>query len=71
MLTSQGRTDKMKRATVEEEKRKNPQLKQADIDTMREWVDSQPHLPPVTGRPIGYEAGILYTTSFLRDSIVT
>lgn len=45
----------MKRATVREELRKNPQLKQEDIEAMREWVESQPHLPPITGsRPPRY-----------------
>lgn len=39
----------MKRATVEEELRKNPQLRLEDVAAMREWVASQPGscLPPI------------------------
>ncbi|XP_034239462.1 retinol-binding protein pinta-like [Thrips palmi] len=38
----------MKLATVEREFRKNPQLKQEDIDAFQEWAAAQPHLPAVT-----------------------
>ncbi|XP_052131537.1 alpha-tocopherol transfer protein-like isoform X2 [Frankliniella occidentalis] len=38
----------MKRASVQEELRKNPQLKQEDIDAMREWVETQTQLPDIT-----------------------
>lgn len=32
--------------TAREEYEKNPALKKSDIDELRKWVESQPHLPP-------------------------
>ncbi|XP_034945203.1 alpha-tocopherol transfer protein-like [Chelonus insularis] len=34
--------------TVEEEKQKNPELKDSDIQMLREWCQKQPHLPKIT-----------------------
>ncbi|KAK3918103.1 Alpha-tocopherol transfer protein [Frankliniella fusca] len=38
----------MKRVTIQDELRKNPQLKQEDIDAMRDWVETQTQLPKIT-----------------------
>ncbi|XP_071561098.1 alpha-tocopherol transfer protein-like isoform X2 [Temnothorax nylanderi] len=37
----------MKRITLEEEMKKNPQLKLSDIQSLREWCEKQPHLPKI------------------------
>ncbi|XP_011648346.1 alpha-tocopherol transfer protein-like [Pogonomyrmex barbatus] len=37
----------MKRITLEEEMKKNPQLKLSDIQLLREWCEKQPHLPKI------------------------
>ena len=33
--------------TFEEELKKNPELKESDIQMLREWNDKQPHLPKI------------------------
>lgn len=33
--------------TVEEEFRKNPELKETDLESLREWCKKQPHLPKI------------------------
>lgn len=40
---------KLVELTVAEELKKNPSIKQQDIDSLREWVTKQPHLPHVSG----------------------
>lgn len=37
----------MKRITLEDEMKKNPQLKLSDIQLLREWCEKQPHLPKI------------------------
>ncbi|XP_018400278.1 PREDICTED: alpha-tocopherol transfer protein-like isoform X1 [Cyphomyrmex costatus] len=37
----------IKEITLEEEMKKNPQLKLSDIESLREWCDKQPHLPKI------------------------
>lgn len=34
--------------TVEEEMKKNPELKKSDLDMLRNWHKKQPHLPPMS-----------------------
>lgn len=34
--------------TLEEEFKKNPELKDEDLNALKEWVAKQPHLPPIT-----------------------
>lgn len=36
--------------TPEQEYLKNSDLKREDIDTLREWVKTQHHLPPISGK---------------------
>lgn len=33
--------------TLEEEMKKNPELKMSDIQILREWCEKQPHLPKI------------------------
>lgn len=33
--------------TVEEEFKKNPELKESDLEALREWCKKQPHLPKI------------------------
>lgn len=33
-----------------DEFKKNPQLKEEDLNHLREWLTKQPHLPHVTGK---------------------
>ncbi|CAG5076952.1 Similar to Ttpal: Alpha-tocopherol transfer protein-like (Mus musculus) [Cotesia congregata] len=37
--------DLIKRVPLEEELKKNPELKEADLQSLREWCEKQPHLP--------------------------
>lgn len=37
----------IKSITLEEEMKKNPQLKLSDIESLREWCEKQPHLPRI------------------------
>ncbi|XP_070155656.1 alpha-tocopherol transfer protein-like isoform X2 [Polyergus mexicanus] len=37
----------IKSITLEEEMKKNPQLKLSDIQSLREWCEKQPHLPKI------------------------
>ncbi|KYQ56321.1 Alpha-tocopherol transfer protein-like protein, partial [Trachymyrmex zeteki] len=37
----------IKGVTLEEEMKKNPQLKLSDIQSLREWCEKQPHLPKI------------------------
>lgn len=37
--------DSIQRVSLEEELKKNPELKEADLQTLREWCEKQPHLP--------------------------
>ncbi|XP_039302240.1 alpha-tocopherol transfer protein-like [Solenopsis invicta] len=37
----------IRRITLEEEIKKNPQLKLSDIQSLREWCEKQPHLPKI------------------------
>lgn len=34
---------------IEEEFKKNSELREEDLNHLREWLSKQPHLPPVTG----------------------
>lgn len=34
---------------VEDEFKKNPELKEEDLNHLKEWISKQPHLPHVTG----------------------
>uniref|UniRef100_A0A336MDN5 CSON013467 protein n=2 Tax=Culicoides sonorensis TaxID=179676 RepID=A0A336MDN5_CULSO len=38
----------MSKITVEDEYRKNPELKKEDVESLIQWAKSQPHLPPVS-----------------------
>lgn len=38
----------IKMHTVEEEFKKNPELKKTDLDMLKEWHAKQPHLPPMS-----------------------
>lgn len=40
---------KIQSITVEEEYRKNSDLKRKYIQELLEWIKAQPHLPPVSG----------------------
>lgn len=37
----------LKTVTLEEEMKKNPQLKLPDIQSLREWCEKQPHFPKI------------------------
>lgn len=37
----------IKSITLEDEMKKNPQLKLSDIQSLREWYEKQPHLPKI------------------------
>ncbi|XP_039315648.1 alpha-tocopherol transfer protein-like isoform X2 [Solenopsis invicta] len=37
----------IRRITLDEETKKNPQLKLSDIQSLREWCEKQPHLPKI------------------------
>lgn len=39
----------MKFFSVTDEFTKNPQLKEEDLNHLKEWIAKQPHLPHVTG----------------------
>lgn len=39
----------MKTANVEQEYKKNDQLKPEDVKSLKEWIEKQPHLPKITG----------------------
>ncbi|KAF7396419.1 hypothetical protein HZH66_007281 [Vespula vulgaris] len=41
------------RISYEEELRKNPELKDSDIEILKEWCKKQPHLPKITDNPLG------------------
>lgn len=41
-------------ATVEQQFQKNSQLTKEDLDTMRDWIEKQPHLPKIPGSEIQY-----------------
>lgn len=36
--------------TLEEERKKRPQVTDQDLQAFRDWVDKQPHLPTVSGQ---------------------
>lgn len=38
-----------KTVTVEDEYRKNPELKKEDVNELLEWAKTQPHLPKISG----------------------
>lgn len=42
----------IKMVPLEEEINNNPQLRKADIDTLREWYNQQPHLPKITDKEL-------------------
>lgn len=48
---------KLVELTVAEELKKNPSLKQQDIDSLREWVTKQQHLPHVSGSVTSFTLG--------------
>lgn len=37
-------------ASAEEQYKNFPQLDRAEVLTLKEWYESQPHLPAITGR---------------------
>lgn len=39
-------------ANVEDEYKKDPNLKREDVRCLLEWVEHQPHLPKITGEEI-------------------
>jgi hypothetical protein len=39
----------MKFFSVTDEFTKNPQLKEEELNHLREWISKQPHLPHITG----------------------
>lgn len=36
--------------SIAEEYKKNPELKQEDVDHIKEWISKQPHLPNIKGK---------------------
>lgn len=42
----------IKPVSFEEELKKNPELKEADIQMLREWCEKQPHLPKISNREL-------------------
>lgn len=38
----------LKYINVDEEFKKNPELKESDLQMLREWCEKQPHLPKIT-----------------------
>lgn len=53
----------MWKVTLEDEYKKNPQLKGEDIQEVQVWIKKQPHLPSVTGKATRHFEG--WSTYFL------
>lgn len=50
----------MWKVTLEDEYKKNPQLKGEDIQEVQVWIKKQPHLPSVTGKATHHFEGWVY-----------
>lgn len=50
----------MWKVTLEDEYKKNPQLKGEDIQEVQVWIKKQPHLPSVTGKATHHFDGWVY-----------
>lgn len=50
----------MWKVTLEDEYKKNPQLKGEDIQEVQVWIKKQPHLPSVTGKATRHFEGWVY-----------
>lgn len=56
----------MWKVTLEDEYKKNPQLKGEDIQEVQVWIKKQPHLPSVTGKATQHFGGWAYIIFILE-----
>lgn len=56
---------KFQRRSTEEEYKRDPKINKQDIEQLQQWVEKQPHMPPIEGKYeywyfLGYFCGHFY-----------